>query len=273
MPKRPQPKPIPLSRLCLFCNNAADSGEHLWPNWMRPYFKKGAHDQTLTTWQKKFPDAPDAVVRTPTKGHPTNLQIEAVCHDCNTGWMSRMETPAKAALTPMLKGDPIDLDSVLQRALLRWVTLKLMVFELADEEEGHAGPIFTREQTLAFARDGSIPDNLEIRLLHCEAPAIDAGANRESVAMLSSDPGLSAASIRPNTQSIVFCIGQLVIHATHSTVDMKLKDEAVFFFRRLWPFDRAPLYWPPVKPTGAQAVTALWGALRRYTDRPGMISL
>jgi hypothetical protein len=162
MPREPKPQPPP--RQCLFCERTANSGEHMWPAWMASYFERGAHDKSLQVRQRIGANDQSPLEPKVIHGHPTTRKVKCVCKQCNNGWMSGLETENKPHLERMLQGRRTSLDVAQQLSLTHWITLKMMVWDVTDER----GRVFTRAQTLAFAKDRALPNNLAIWLLRSE---------------------------------------------------------------------------------------------------------
>jgi hypothetical protein len=62
---------------CIFCGHPAGSRERIWPKWI-------LGRRSFVPFRLKRASAPDLTLNT----EPTT---KAVCHDCNTGWMSELE--------------------------------------------------------------------------------------------------------------------------------------------------------------------------------------
>jgi len=66
-------------RKCLFCDNVANSREHVWPDWIL----KRLNERDLKR-QKMGNDA-EQLLPNP------ELKVKAVCRTCNNGWMHFLE--------------------------------------------------------------------------------------------------------------------------------------------------------------------------------------
>src|SRR6478736_5958394 len=109
-------------RYCIFCGGVANSHEHLLPEWLRsilPSDEPGIHYREVggitTSWEKK------AFTET----------TRIVCHECNTGWMSRLEKSAKPVLTPAVAriGLPVQFDLREQWIAAQWAVKTCFVFQ------------------------------------------------------------------------------------------------------------------------------------------------
>jgi hypothetical protein len=264
MPKISKPQPEP--RQCLFCDRNANSPEHMWSDWMRPYFKRTAHDSAAETFQRLAESQQHIPTGRVLHGHPTTRKIKAVCRVCNTGWMSRLETAAKPFLEPMIQGKRVVLSRDAQRILMEWVILKMMVWEMTDPR----GKVFTREETLAFAASRTLPATLRIWLFRTRIPNF-AHITRAFVALfVAGDPSAIKNKDIPNTQTVLFGIGQLVIYVLQSNIPaLDLSKHSQRFAKRVWPIFRADMPWPPMGDLNATEIRYLGTTLSRYLGRVG----
>ena len=90
-----------MSATCIFCPNEADSKEHVWPEWLLDLLSQGKRREiTIEMGRggvKKW------------SGPSAAIDPRIVCEDCNSKWMSRLETQAKPIISRMLDGSPIEL--------------------------------------------------------------------------------------------------------------------------------------------------------------------
>jgi hypothetical protein len=82
--------------LCLFCPEAANSLEHLWPKWVheRRDFGPLKHKRGTT----------DIIIPNP------QITVKAVCRPCNNGWMSKLELISIPLIGSMMQNVSIQLD-------------------------------------------------------------------------------------------------------------------------------------------------------------------
>jgi hypothetical protein len=82
---------------CIFCDNFADSKEHIWAEWMLPHLpKKGVSSHEV--YSEVIFSKHSAVTITKRSGEPQSGRLRIVCEDCNTGWMSDLQKAAKHIL-------------------------------------------------------------------------------------------------------------------------------------------------------------------------------
>jgi hypothetical protein len=90
---------------CIFCRSEFDQGqrrrtrEHVFAEWMVPYLKSPAGPGTQVRWNKS--KGKTSGKRFP--AYPAHQAVQDVCHECNSGWLSRIQTDAKPHLLPALK--------------------------------------------------------------------------------------------------------------------------------------------------------------------------
>jgi len=94
------------------------------------------------------------------QGHASTTKVRVVCRPCNNGWMSRLESDAKPALTSLLDGTPITLNLSQQAIVTHWVVMKLMVSEWINRKI-----MFSGGERFAFKDRRELPHPLGITLL------------------------------------------------------------------------------------------------------------
>lgn len=141
-------------RTCAFCPETANlTGEHLWSAWIG----KGLGKRKYTFTRKEK----DGTVR---KWHREELDQKSrlVCGNCNSGWMSRLESETKVFLNDMvLNGSPTVLPSR-HIALLAAVAFKNTI--IADHMHDNRPPFFTIAERRHFARTLTIPPGVQMWL-------------------------------------------------------------------------------------------------------------
>src|SRR5713226_8688439 len=107
-------------RRCLFCDNPANSREHVWPDWILERLKSDRRqamaghigDQSLY-WTGVKPE----------------LKNKCVCSGCNHGWMSTLETANIPVLGPLMHDLVRPIDTAEQASAARWAVKTAMVME------------------------------------------------------------------------------------------------------------------------------------------------
>jgi hypothetical protein len=104
-----------MANKCIFCGNPAGSREHIWPKWI-------LERKNFGPFRLKRAGAPDLILN-------TELTTKAVCHDCNTGWMSKLEAAIKPILEPMFEGKSVSLDIYQQQLIALWMAKMAFVWD------------------------------------------------------------------------------------------------------------------------------------------------
>jgi hypothetical protein len=114
-------------RLCLFCENPANSKEHLFPDWLNSLFPTEVIGPSTA---ERFSATPETFqVKSWTTLKAASETIREVCSTCNNGWMARLEARAKPLLMPMAGGAAQLLDPAQQIIVATWAAKTIMVCE------------------------------------------------------------------------------------------------------------------------------------------------
>jgi hypothetical protein len=116
-------------RSCIFCGGTAGSAEHVFPNWINQVFpvgKVGRPQAELGLLERGGPQTKKTWMAT---GVATQT-VKEVCHECNTGWMARVEGVTKPLIQPMALGAHIMLDLEQQLIVATWAVKTSMTAEL-----------------------------------------------------------------------------------------------------------------------------------------------
>ena len=89
-----------VSRACAFCGRAADSREHLFPDWLRKVLP--SEEQMLHFRQI----GKDGATRHEWSSRPFVDKVRFVCSRCNSVWMSLLEQRAQPLLRPPITRTP-----------------------------------------------------------------------------------------------------------------------------------------------------------------------
>ena len=271
-----------VNRRCIFCSNPANSGEHIWPKWMRDFLKRPGHIKRIETahnYSKVAAPFGEVVQRT-SNGATHERKVYVVCGPCNNGWMNRYhEIPNRKLLEPMLRGSDLSLDADAQHSLARWVALKTLVIEQDPDAGQPPTPIFTRRQTLNFRRTGAIPDSFRIWLAARGGDVWHDSLSQASGRFVLTpqpgtvDPDFVPAGRRRNAQAVTLGAGHLLIHAlavTYPYLDRRLVWEGPSGGIQIWPLPGGTIQWPPstyLLDWACEAVGRQFGTFARATPR------
>ncbi|MFZ0797235.1 MAG: hypothetical protein WAM98_05555 [Terriglobales bacterium] len=137
-----------MAKQCLFCDNVADTKEHLWSDWILQGLKRTHPIRQVI--QKSDP-----------KEFYGDVRIKCVCSTCNSGWMSDLENSVRSVVGAMVHDISVTIDVETQRAISRWITKTSMVLEAAIPVEKR---FYTRDDCRQLRLDGTIPERSMIWL-------------------------------------------------------------------------------------------------------------
>jgi hypothetical protein len=244
---------------CIFCEGGAVPGnkmsrEHLWSDWMAKgnlLPKTAEYVEIQKTFRRRTTKVIVEASRS-RQGHAGTKKIGGVCEECNSEWMSRLETAVKSTLIPLIKGESFILDVISRGVLARWITLKALVAEHDTIGENQKDPIFSQAERTRFYNDRTMPPGIKIWLAKQNGSTWATGYHRHAT-------GLSAATIDSsfeepspvtpkNLQTITWGIGKLLVlfHAAtdpgvYVSLDIDRPDRLI----PLWPLQNGNIIWPP----------------------------
>lgn len=120
---------------CVYCGRFDVTKQHVWPDWLMNVLPRDASSNSQQMIDISSPTAgltvirPQVVIR---RGDPGTRKIRNVCRQCNSGWMSRLESAAKPLLTELILGRQVAIDVNAQCALAAWVTMFCITAEYTD---------------------------------------------------------------------------------------------------------------------------------------------
>jgi hypothetical protein len=221
------------------------TGEHLWSEWKHPFLPKleaPKKNEFYRVVRGKYGPT-ETVLKKPQQGHTYTKTIRAVCHRCNTGWMSGVEGLVKPILIPMLQGQRFELDRISQHRLAVWITLKMLVAENQNVEDR-----VIQNDGLAFFRAyRTVPRGTKIWIAHHDTPEWYAGYGGQT---LQATLDANAPTIRglKNIQATGFGVGHLFALTCFSalpTFEIEFDEiEKMGVVRRLWPLRPGTITWP-----------------------------
>ena len=133
---------------CTFCDNPADSGEHLWPDWVHEFIRRNGID--LVGLRVQIGNQPEVIE------FDLEKKIDTVCKKCNNTWMSEYEQKNRPRFLKMLQNEPFTLDPGGMKIITEWAVLKSMVLE-SDKTQHGFEPFYTREECIALREHHQIP--------------------------------------------------------------------------------------------------------------------
>jgi hypothetical protein len=271
MTKEPKRKNLKPPGKCIFCGDRGVTGEHIFSEWMHPFFDLTQSSNVLALGHIQLIEGEYVRSESYTKpriGSIFTKRLKVVCgkHDdttkCNGSWMSQMEIAAKPSLIPLLQAEKIILDANAQKSLAFWIAVKTIVAEYFLPKKV---AIPAAERKFVWENKKPPSSNWAIWLARYDGEAFKPAVWRHHAWRLTWMPpgtqGLLPRSaindaVVSNTQSTTFVIGRLFIHVISSA-----EAGAVGGFSgpignkliRLWPTPKGgflklsaqPIQWPP----------------------------
>jgi hypothetical protein len=121
-----------MPKKCIFCPNPANSAEHLFSDWILKELKDISGPINIKLGK-----------RANVWKHTPEIKVSCVCHKCNNGWMSDLETNNQPHMRTMIQGNSIVLEPSQQKQLARWAILKSVILDAADRQRA---PFYTVEE-------------------------------------------------------------------------------------------------------------------------------
>ncbi len=235
-------------RSCIFCDSIGPlSNEDAWPLWLNetlgPMVPDGAKANVLIEtsrgFSKQIHDVPGI--------HPAKTR--KVCEQCNTGWMSQLESEVKPVLTPLILGQTCQLSAADQELIATWaIKTAITMQHTVPGEEG-----FPPKAAHTWLRTKRTPPPRYRVFLGAVTPIEDKQPLRweQSKALVVGAPNAAAAASPKlvNTFVTMLLAGHVVFQVIGDfRVDRKGGVPAIAprLFDRVWPV-RAPLVWPGIR--------------------------
>lgn len=223
-------------RRCAFCGGRRLSGEHVFPKWMQDVLKEPGK---LT--YSRINEATGRVQTWDDMAFKT--KVDHVCHSCNHGWMSDLEGESKPILTPMLLGQPADLQPAAQEVVATWSIKTALVAQYLHGRDLLAVPSTLYERF--YAEPEPLPHH---HIWIGRFVGRSYATHYHHRALRLELPGEVVRPDEHNAYLTTFGVGQLVIQVLGHFLD---EDVAIIGqtlmatgVQQVWPVQR-PLLWPP----------------------------
>jgi hypothetical protein len=183
------------------------------------------------------------------QGTANTKTLKTVCKNCNTGWMSGLESDVQPFLTPLIVGDRILLDLRACQTIAEWVTMKVLVAEHNSFKNHPADPIFDQTIRSSFMQSRVVPGGFRIWIAVQNSAKWVTGFYRFATGLgfTTAWPPPPSPPDRPKTvQSVTWGIGKLLIYVqafTDPDLYNRLSLNPKGPFSRLWPF-ASDIAWP-----------------------------
>jgi hypothetical protein len=104
-----------MARQCIFCEQKADSLEHLWPQWILRLVPKPEAIRI------QIGNLPSKIIK------KTDPEVKTVCFKCNEGWMHDLENEVIPTLGKMVRDLPLTLNPEEQASIAAWAVKVAMI--------------------------------------------------------------------------------------------------------------------------------------------------
>lgn len=221
---------------CMFCSNTADSKEHLWPKWVHDRREFGPLKSTRG-------NNPTTIIPNP------QVTVRAVCQNCNNGWMSqKLEVRNIPLVGSMMQDLTITLDRGQQTLAAAWC-MKMAFLTDWTRVRGRTKRFYPRDETLAFAKDRSIPHRTRIWIGHITSSHLSTDGHDFEMLRGSDRSRIGISSVV--TIVVGHFVAQIVtdhILLEHSNMNPELKSGPGPWDAKLtqiWPIEKEWVTWPP----------------------------
>jgi hypothetical protein len=102
-------------RQCLFCDNPANTREHVWPKWILTRLN------VRNEIRHKMGNEPERLLSNPEQ------KVKAVCKDCNGGWMSELEQKNIPLIGNLMQDIGFSLNGLQQYHIATWAVKMSMI--------------------------------------------------------------------------------------------------------------------------------------------------
>lgn len=222
---------------CVFCNRSPVTKEHLFPAWVGRALRKDPK------WKSRMPGRrgykSNEKVSEWVSDLPIEMVVRCVCSECNSGWMSDIESAARPTLVKMILGeDVVELDQTTQQAVATWACLKTLIAHCVRPSH----PI-TRAWFEHLSSDQTPPDGWEVfttRYSGRVGQLMDSGRFSLRIA----ETGVTLQT-RADEQGVLMTIviGHFAVHSRGITPSILGTTRSNTL--RIWPSSPLVLIWPP----------------------------
>jgi hypothetical protein len=148
-------------RKCIFCGGSSLSAEHIYPKWLFSVIEieEVSFNPSTNMLVIESTDTIDQLINVKNNSDGRrilyeNFTIKQVCKNCNSGWMSSLETEVKPVIQRLKVRDfENDLNADEAFVLSRWAIMKIILIGLAIQEKTELDPFY-----LELLKEGVIPE-------------------------------------------------------------------------------------------------------------------
>lgn len=225
-----------MERSCVFCGNRPLTREHVFPQWLTNVLpdqeRWRGQDSAVLYLRDQDRDAPPDVSREMGERF-TATTVNRVCATCNHGWMERLESEVRPALTKLIVGEAFTFGSDASEALATWVAKTAMMAEFTHPESKATRPLDYRD----LYETGRPPSDMFIWAAATDT--VDWCVRMEHAGLLFGDPDEVDVDQPCNVHSTTIGLGKVVFSVLGGSPPElpfpKLQDIPPFGAVRLWP--------------------------------------
>ena len=219
-------------RQCVFCENKANSREHIIPGWILNQLGDGKGPFHLTLGKK-----PTVPLATPER------KAKVVCSTCNQGWMHKLEDTVKPIISPPLHDISLRLDIAQQHTAAKWAVKTAIIHNAAVRDSPNCLSRTACEQLRAH-----IPRGTAVWLGRFSHPGAIASTGLDVWLGIGNVP----EAVHVHITTVV--VGHLAIQVNLSSVRPEYRDASIPLYPKPGPWDKilVPIWpasenivWPP----------------------------
>jgi hypothetical protein len=235
-----------VARKCVFCRREGVTLEHVYAEWLAEVVP--GEGEFVVEREPLLPAEDDD---RQTWSHPKlfTLTVRATCHDCNSGWMNRLEERVKPLLTPPIQGQRQTLHNGIQQlSVAAWAFKTALMLDCAQKKGLRHVPPQHYRYLYHFRHP---PPNVHVWLL---AYGIHEGDDWHAAWIKRTRLTLHTEFGDLKGYSFAFSIGHLVcqVFGVLSAQEFNVNRQTfrpdgseVDFLRKVWPLGVEPVQWPP----------------------------
>jgi hypothetical protein len=241
--------PRTTSPSCIFCGSTQRiTREDVISRWIDRTLPRSTSTTRLTHTRHSVRNGKSRVVFRRFRQTRAVHDVRNVCGDCNSQWMSRLESEVQQCLSPMLFGAPCTLDRAEQESIATWLTLKAMVLDADPDRD--LEPVFEQADRDALRISRTIPTGLELYLIKYvgrlmfytrvfggigDYPCIRILILGRLLAMIAYSPGGDYQSATPGPTGITLGASGIALIGSDVTPEYKMKIHPVVDETASWP--------------------------------------
>jgi hypothetical protein len=240
--------------ICIFCPRRADSREHLWAEWIGKVLARNQYRLRRKTQNGVFHQWQSSTL---------NVKARVVCTQCNTTWMSDLESEVRLILRDMILHNAAV--SILPRGIASLAAYAFMKAVIASHMKSDRAPFFSRTACARFAATLEIPPGVQVWTAAMRSGVFLDGTFKT---LYGKSHGDSVPNFETHvcTLAVRYVVLQTVAgrFTKHSWLPFNLAQDVKWdnFSIPLWPSDGTPITWPPYQHLSDDTIEAFcnrWG--------------